>query len=159
MLATFGPASTSASHACGSTSLSLGVMISVDMAAARSAPRSEPAKSHDFLPNANPRRARSAALFVRRWTAIGCQILLAAPLQWRGRYGVSQGYGCDCHHDRTLSPQTKAPRLGGGLILFAFSTLLRLSQADPGATPVFVNELDARCFQCAPNGQVVRRCH
>src|SRR4051794_19532469 len=43
-------ASTSVSHACGSTSLSLAVMISVVMAAARSAPRSEPAKSHDFLP-------------------------------------------------------------------------------------------------------------
>ena len=56
----------SASEACGSTSLSLAVMISVVMAAARSAPRSEPAKSHDFLPSANPRRARSAALFVRQ---------------------------------------------------------------------------------------------
>ena len=31
-------------------------------------------------------------------------------------------------------------------ILFAFSMLLRLSQVDPGATPVLVNELDARCF-------------
>ena len=34
--------STSVSHACRSTSLSLAVMISVVMAAARSAPRSEP---------------------------------------------------------------------------------------------------------------------
>jgi len=59
-------ASTSASHACGSTSLSLAVMISVAIAAARSAPRSEPAKSHDLRPSANPRRARSAALFVRQ---------------------------------------------------------------------------------------------
>ena len=42
-------ASTSASQACGSTSLSFAVVISVVMAAARSAPRSEPAKSHDFL--------------------------------------------------------------------------------------------------------------
>jgi hypothetical protein len=39
-------------------------MISVAMAAARSAPRSEPAKSQDFRPSVNPRRARSAALFV-----------------------------------------------------------------------------------------------
>src|SRR5262245_23354726 len=62
--------STSASHACGSTSLSLAVIISVVMAAARPAPRSEPAKSHDFLPSANPRRARSAALFVRQTPAI-----------------------------------------------------------------------------------------
>ena len=30
------------------------------------APRSEPANSHDFLPSANPRSARSAALFVRQ---------------------------------------------------------------------------------------------
>lgn len=37
------PAMTSASHACGSTPLSLAVSISVAMAAARSAPRSEPA--------------------------------------------------------------------------------------------------------------------
>jgi hypothetical protein len=37
-------------------------------------------------------------------------------------------------------------------ILFAFSVLLRLSQADPGATPVLINELDARCFQRAANG-------
>ena len=41
-----------ASQACGSTSLSLAVMISVVMTAARSAPRSEPAKSHDFRPSA-----------------------------------------------------------------------------------------------------------
>ncbi len=59
-------ASTSASQACGSTSLSFAVMISVAMAAARSAPRSEPANSHDFLPSAKPRSARSAALFVRQ---------------------------------------------------------------------------------------------
>jgi hypothetical protein len=32
------------------------------MIAARSAPRSEPAKSHDFRPKARPRSARSAAL-------------------------------------------------------------------------------------------------
>jgi transposase len=40
--------STSASQACGSTSLSLAVPISVVMAATRSAPRSEPANSHDL---------------------------------------------------------------------------------------------------------------
>jgi hypothetical protein len=32
------------------------------MKAARSAPRSDPAKSHDFLPSAKPLSARSAAL-------------------------------------------------------------------------------------------------
>ena len=37
-------ASTSASQACGSTSLSFAVMISIAMTATRSAPRSEPAK-------------------------------------------------------------------------------------------------------------------
>ena len=58
--------STSASQACGSTSLSLAVMISVAMTAARSAPRSEPANSQDFRPSAKPRSARSAALFVRQ---------------------------------------------------------------------------------------------
>ena len=43
-------ASTSASQACGSTSLSFAVMINVAMAAARSAPRSEPANSQTFAP-------------------------------------------------------------------------------------------------------------
>jgi hypothetical protein len=55
-------ASTSASQASGSMSLSLAVMINVVTAAARSAPRSEPANNHDFLPRAKPRSARSAAL-------------------------------------------------------------------------------------------------
>src|SRR5829696_5576985 len=55
-------ASTSASQACGSTSLSLAVMIRVAMAAARSAPRSEPANSHERRPRAKPLRARSAAM-------------------------------------------------------------------------------------------------
>ena len=59
-------ASTTASQASGSTSLSFAVVIRVAIAAARSAPRSEPAKSHDFLPRANPRSARSAALFDRQ---------------------------------------------------------------------------------------------
>ena len=36
--------------------------MSVYMRAARSAPRSDPANSHDFLPRAKPRSARSAAL-------------------------------------------------------------------------------------------------
>src|ERR1700730_3913673 len=45
-------ASTSASQACGSTSLSLAVMIRVAMTAARSAPRSDPANSHDLRPRA-----------------------------------------------------------------------------------------------------------
>src|SRR5690606_32543149 len=53
-------ASTAASQACGSTSLSFAVPIRVYMTAARSAPRSDPAKSHDFLPRARPRSARSA---------------------------------------------------------------------------------------------------
>src|SRR3546814_1688718 len=55
-------ASTSASHACGSTSLRRAVAMSVYMNAARSPPRSEPANSHDFLPRAMPLSARSAAL-------------------------------------------------------------------------------------------------
>ena len=42
--------------------MSFAVLIRVAIAAARSAPRSEPAKSHDFLPRAKPRSARSAAL-------------------------------------------------------------------------------------------------
>jgi hypothetical protein len=33
-------------------------------------------------------------------------------------------------------------------ILIAFSVLLRLSQADPGATPALINELEARCSRC-----------
>src|ERR1700736_2752212 len=59
-------ASTSASQACGSTSLSLAVMIKVAMTAARSAPRSDPANSRDLRPRAKPRRARSAALLVKQ---------------------------------------------------------------------------------------------
>ena len=57
---------TSASQACGSMSFSLAVPISVYMAAARCPPRSDPAKSHDFLPRATPRRDRSAALLLRQ---------------------------------------------------------------------------------------------
>src|SRR4029077_13650524 len=56
-------ARTSASQACGSTSFILAETMRLYMAAARSPPRSEPAKSHDFLPRAMPRSARSAALF------------------------------------------------------------------------------------------------
>jgi hypothetical protein len=46
------PASTSASQARGSTLFSLAVTISEYMAAARSPPRSLPAKSHAFRPRA-----------------------------------------------------------------------------------------------------------
>ena len=59
-------ASTSASQACGSTSLSLAVTMRVYIAAARSPPRSEPANSQERLPSAIPRIALSAALFVRQ---------------------------------------------------------------------------------------------
>ena len=55
----------SASQACGSMPLSLAVPIMEYMKAARCPPRSDPAKSQDFRPKATPRRARSAALFVR----------------------------------------------------------------------------------------------
>nr|BAM13966.1 transposase [Pseudomonas sp. K-62] len=58
--------STSASQACGSTPLSFAVTISVAMAAARSAPRPEPANSHALRPSAKPLSERSAALFVRQ---------------------------------------------------------------------------------------------
>ena len=57
---------TSASHACGSMSLSLAVPIREYIAAARWPPRSEPAKSQDFRPRATPRSDLSAALFVRQ---------------------------------------------------------------------------------------------
>jgi hypothetical protein len=50
-------ASTSASQACGSVSLSLAVAIRVYMAAARSPPRSEPANNHDRHPTAIPQGA------------------------------------------------------------------------------------------------------
>ena len=55
-------ARTSASHALGSTSLSLAVVMREYMAAARSPPRSLPENSQAFRPRAMPRRARSAAL-------------------------------------------------------------------------------------------------
>lgn len=57
-------ASTSASQAFGSISLRRAVVIRVSMMAARSAPRSDPAKLQFFRPQATPRRALSAALFV-----------------------------------------------------------------------------------------------
>ena len=59
-------ARTSASHVSGSMSFNLAVMISVATRAARSAPRSEPANSHDLRPSAKPLSARSAALFERQ---------------------------------------------------------------------------------------------
>src|SRR4051812_42257330 len=59
-------ARTSASQACGSTSFNLAVTIRLYIAAARCPPRSEPANSHDFLPRAIPRSARSAALLLRQ---------------------------------------------------------------------------------------------
>src|ERR1700755_20193 len=65
-------ANTSASQAFGSMLLRRAVTMSVAITAARSAPRSEPANNHAFLPRAKPRNARSAALFVMQilpsWT-------------------------------------------------------------------------------------------
>ena len=49
-----------------STLFNLAVTIRLYIAAARCPPRSEPANSHDFLPRAIPRKARSAALFERQ---------------------------------------------------------------------------------------------
>jgi hypothetical protein len=46
--------------------LSLAVSISVNIATARSPPRSEPANSQALRPIAMPRSARSAALLVRQ---------------------------------------------------------------------------------------------
>ena len=60
---------TSASQACGSTSLSLAVPMSVYIAAARTPPRSEPQNSHDFLPRAIPRSALSLSVTVRPGSA------------------------------------------------------------------------------------------
>jgi hypothetical protein len=50
----------------GSMSLSFAVTISPYSSAARSPPRSEPAKSQALRPRARPRNARSAALLVRQ---------------------------------------------------------------------------------------------
>ena len=50
-------ASTSASQACGSMSFILAVTMRLYMAAARWPPRSEPAKSHDFLPESDTAKA------------------------------------------------------------------------------------------------------
>ena len=73
---------TSASQACGSMSFSLAVPIIVYMAAARCPPRSDPAKSHDFLPRATPLSERSAALFVRQTRPLSRNRL--KPVQWAG---------------------------------------------------------------------------
>jgi hypothetical protein len=48
----------------GSMSFIFAETISEYITAARCPPRSDPAKSHDFLPRAIPRRTRSAASFV-----------------------------------------------------------------------------------------------
>jgi hypothetical protein len=77
-------ASTLANQANGSTSLSLAVPSKVLMAAARTAPRSELAKSHDErrLPNRRDRQRRSHPARVRvgewwRLAMVGIIILLA----------------------------------------------------------------------------------
>src|SRR5882757_7054998 len=94
-------ASTSASQACGSTSLSRTVWIRVYITAARSPPRSEPANSHDFLPSAIPRSARSAALLVRqirpssRKRANASQRLVVHRF---GNIGMPGKFGAFCHH-------------------------------------------------------------
>ena len=59
-------ASTSASHACGSTSFILAVTIRLYITAARCPPRSEPQNSHERRPRAMPLSARSAALLLRQ---------------------------------------------------------------------------------------------
>ena len=50
----------------GEKSSGFAFMISMTIKAARSAPRCDPAKSQDFRSRAEPRNARSAALFVRQ---------------------------------------------------------------------------------------------
>ena len=59
-------ASTSASQTCGSTSFIFAETMRLYMAAARRPPRSDPQNNQDFLPNAMPRSALSAALFERQ---------------------------------------------------------------------------------------------
>src|SRR5438045_882201 len=71
--------STSASQACGSMALSLAVSIRVNIAAARSPPRSEPANNQDLRPIAIPRSARSAALLVRQMRPSPAIIEFAEP--------------------------------------------------------------------------------
>ena len=56
---------TSASQACGSMSFNFAVPMMEYMKAARCPPRSDPAKSQDFLPRATPLSERSAALLLR----------------------------------------------------------------------------------------------
>ena len=107
-------ASTSASQASGSTPLSFVVMISVIINAARSAPRSEPAKSHDFLPSAKPLSARSAALLLRqmrpslRKQAKRSQRLSRYPWAWRQKPSATSG---DVPRQARLSDQP-----GGGAL-------------------------------------------
>ena len=60
----------SASQACGSTSLSQTVPMSVYITAARKPRRSEPADNQLRLPGAIPRRALSTALLVRQMAPI-----------------------------------------------------------------------------------------
>jgi len=48
-------------------------------------------------------------------------------------------------HDLAAGPEFRT-RFSSRPILFAFSVLLRLSQADPGATPVLIDEFDTARF-------------
>ena len=64
-------ASTSASHACGSTSFIFAVTMRLYMVAARAPPRSEPANSQARLPSAIPRSALSAALLLEANPPVG----------------------------------------------------------------------------------------
>lgn len=57
---------TSASQVWGSMPFSFALPIKEYMKAARWPPRSEPVKSHDFLPRATPRSERSAELLLRQ---------------------------------------------------------------------------------------------
>ena len=64
---------------CASISFILQVTIKLYMAAARWPPRSEPQKSHDFLPRAIPRKARSAAIVSQADAAVIDEASKAVP--------------------------------------------------------------------------------
>jgi hypothetical protein len=99
------------------------VTIRVYMKAARSPPRSEPAKSQDFRPRAMPRSARSAALFVRqirqdRQAEIDAFLGVALGLSVQGlmlaarhcpRTNGGQRLALEQHHGQEVGPRP-APR-------------------------------------------------
>jgi len=98
-----GRARTSAIHACGSMSFILQLTVRAHMKAAFSPPRSDPATSHDLLPDAIPLSAHSAALLVRQMRPSSRNAVKAAHRSPSGGHRI-----VDCLGDAVVFRQSGA---------------------------------------------------